>query len=466
MKNRTEVLCNNPVQGNVLYICIRDLRIQNNHSINYAYNLSYHFLTEFFVGIPLSNIKCNDVQYSFMLESIEEMYKDADKYKLNVSILDDLSEYISINKITNIVLDWSPLREYLDYYRKVTGMCKKRGIFCVQIDSHNVVPCKIFDVYKRTSSSVKMLLFKKFFEYLDEEYEVVESVDDANFIKNDVKYIVNVWDDLEVHKYNKKKNSPLNIPEYEKCKYFRGGFKAGNDTFNKFTLEKLKKYGELRNCPDVDGLSNLSPYLHFGIISPQKIIQEAYEKFYKTDKANLEIFVAEIFIWRETAEHFCYHNKNYDNIMGALEWARESLQSHTNDKREHLYTYKELEEGKTADKLWNAAQKQLIFFNKIHGYVRMYWAKQLVKWTKSPEEAIKIGIVLNDKYSIDGNDPNGYLGVMWSICGSMDRGYKDRPITGKIRPMNAIKTKWYARMWNNKEERTKYLKDREIKRKF
>lgn len=117
--------------------------------------------------------------------------------------------------------------------------------------------------------------------------------------------------------------------------------------------------------------------------------QPAHEKFHKTDKSNLEVFKARIFIWSETAEHFCYHNKDYDNIMGALEWARESLLSHSKDEREHLYIHKELEEGKTADELWNAGQKQLISSNKIHGYVRKFWTKQIVKWSECPEKALE-----------------------------------------------------------------------------
>ena len=469
MKDRLTVLANSPIKGNVLYISMRDLRLLNNHCIHYAYNLSYHYQSQMFIGVPIKDIKCNDVQYSLILENIEDLRKESIKQNLYLTILDNVNTFVKTNKIKNIILDWSPLREHIAFCNNIKDLCTKDKLFCIQIDSHNIVPCKILDVYKRTSSSVKIQLFKHFFEYLNEydDLQLEKSVNDSNFTSKNMKFIINAWDTLEPHKFNdKKKESSFkcNIPKYEPAKYYQGTYSAGLKVMDDFFNNKFHIYNECRNNPDVDGLSNLSPYIHLGILSPQKIIKLAYEKFYKKDKDNLDGYVAEIFIWRETSEHFCYHNKDYDNIMGALEWARDSLHEHAKDEREHLYTKEELEFGKTNDSFWNAAENQLLKLNKIHGYVRMYWAKQLVKWTKTPEEAVKIGIELNDKYSIDGNDPNGYTGVMWCICGTMDRGYKDRDITGKIRPLNAPKTKHYEKLWNDEKETEKYLKTKLINR--
>ena len=122
-------------------------------------------------------------------------------------------------------------------------------------------------------------------------------------------------------------------------------------------------------------------------------------------------------------------------------WARESLDEHSEDPREYVYSPEEFEKAKTHDPLWNAAQLGMVSQGKMHGYMRMYWAKKILEWTDSPENAIKIAIYLNDKYSLDGRDPNGYAGIAWSIGGVHDRAWKERPIYGKVRYMNYKGTK-------------------------
>lgn len=140
---------------------------------------------------------------------------------------------------------------------------------------------------------------------------------------------------------------------------------------------------------------------------------------------------------RELADNFCFYNlENYDSIKGTNEWAQKTLQDHAQDKREYLYTREKLEGGKTHDDLWNAAQLQLVNEGKMHGFLRMYWAKKILEWTASPEEALEVSLYLNDRFSLDGNDPNGYVGCMWSVCGVHDQGWAERPVFGKIRYMN------------------------------
>ncbi len=165
-------------------------------------------------------------------------------------------------------------------------------------------------------------------------------------------------------------------------------------------------------------------------------------------------YLEELIVRKELSENYCFYNSNYDNFQGAKPWAVESLNNHRNDPREFLYTSNELEFAITHDTAWNAAQKQMTTTGKMHGYMRMYWAKKILEWSQTPEEAIKIGVYLNDKYSIDGGDPNGYTGIMWSMCGIHDRAWFDRQIFGKIRYMNygGLKRKFdiskYEEEWN------------------
>ena len=138
----------------------------------------------------------------------------------------------------------------------------------------------------------------------------------------------------------------------------------------------------------------------------------------------------------ELADNFCYYQKHYNSIEGGPDWAIKTLNEHRNDKREYLYTKEEFENAKTHDELWNAAQLQLKTEGKMHTYMRMYWAKKILEWTKSPEEALDLTIYLNDHYSLDGSDSNGYVGSMWCIVGVHDKQFDERPIFGKVRWMS------------------------------
>jgi deoxyribodipyrimidine photo-lyase len=139
---------------------------------------------------------------------------------------------------------------------------------------------------------------------------------------------------------------------------------------------------------------------------------------------------------RELAENFCFYNPNYDSFDGIKNWAKETLSAHRSDVREYLYTEEQFERAETHDPLWNAAQLEMVKTGKMHGYMRMYWAKKILEWTASPEEAIAIALKLNDRYELDGRDPNGFVGVLWSIGGIHDRAWSNRPVFGKIRYMN------------------------------
>ena len=186
-----------------------------------------------------------------------------------------------------------------------------------------------------------------------------------------------------------------------------------------------------RNNPNLDGQSNLSPYLHFGQIAASRVALEVIKSM-----KDAGAFLEELIVRRELSDNFCYYNQNYDNLQGFPAWARSTLEEHSRDRREYLYTVEELERGSTHDDLWNAAQLEMVQRGKMHGYMRMYWAKKILEWTESPAEALRAAIYLNDRYELDGRDPNGYVGAAWSIGGVHDRAWKERAIYGKVRYMS------------------------------
>ena len=178
----------------------------------------------------------------------------------------------------------------------------------------------------------------------------------------------------------------------------------------------------------------MSPYLHFGQISAQRVALDV--KAFQGNKESEAAFLEELIIRRELSDNFCLYNSNYDSFEGFPNWAKETLNKHRKDKRDFIYTKEEFELAATHEYLWNAAQTELVITGKMHGYMRMYWAKKILEWTKSPEEALSIAVYLNDKYELDGRDPNGYVGCAWSIGGVHDRAWTERNVIGKIRYMN------------------------------
>jgi deoxyribodipyrimidine photo-lyase len=218
---------------------------------------------------------------------------------------------------------------------------------------------------------------------------------------------------------------------------FVPGETAANKQLNTFISTKLHGYSEQRNDPSVDGLSHLSPYLHFGHIASLRVIYEVQEALSKDSslQKDADALIEEMVVRKELSDNFCYYNTHYTSLAGAPEWAQKTLQKHANDNREFIYSRTQFEDAKTHDHAWNAAQLQLRKEGKMHGYMRMYWAKKVLEWSASPEEALQTLLYLNDFYSIDGGDPNGYVGILWSIAGVHDRPWGERPVYGTIRSM-------------------------------
>jgi len=212
---------------------------------------------------------------------------------------------------------------------------------------------------------------------------------------------------------------------------FVGGIRNAKIHLEDFIHNKFEKYSQLKNEPGLDYSSNLSPYLHFGQISPLYI----YRRLMDVDLADKEDFLEELVVRRELSMNFVFYNDNYDTIHSLHDWAKKTLSDHEKDKREYIYSLETLENADTHDPYWNAAQKEMVLTGKMHGYMRMYWGKKILEWSKTPLEAYKIAIYLNNKYNLDGRDPNGFTGVAWCF-GKHDRGWKERDVFGKIRYMN------------------------------
>jgi len=213
-----------------------------------------------------------------------------------------------------------------------------------------------------------------------------------------------------------------------------------------FVRHRLKGYASCRNSPDLDATSRLSPYLHFGHLGPHTVALAVM----KTDAAarDREAFLEEMIVRRELAINFVRFNRDYDRLQGCEPWGLNTLRAHAHDRHAYIYAPVQLERAETHDSLWNAAQTQMVRSGWMHGYLRMYWAKKILEWSRSPAEAFRTAISLNDRYELDGRDPNGYAGIAWAIGGKHDRAWGPRrPIYGTIRYMSLQST---SRKFNSK----------------
>jgi deoxyribodipyrimidine photo-lyase len=236
-----------------------------------------------------------------------------------------------------------------------------------------------------------------------------------------------------------------------------GGFKAAQAALGEFLDRRLASYVGDRNQPGLEAASGLSPYLHFGHISAHEIFAQAADReSWSIDRLappgpghrngwwgmteSAEAFLDQLVTWRELGYNMCVHQPQYDRYESLPEWALETLTRHGRDPRPSRYALRGFEQAETHDPLWNAAQRQLLREGRVHNYLRMLWGKKILEWSRTPREALRIMIELNNKYALDGRNPNSYSGIFW-VLGRYDRPWgPERPVFGTVRYMSSENT--------------------------
>ncbi|XP_018427648.1 PREDICTED: deoxyribodipyrimidine photo-lyase-like [Nanorana parkeri] len=413
----------------IIYWMSRDQRVEDNWAFLYAQRLAAKQKLPLHVVFCLVPKFLNATirHYGFMLKGLKEVAEDCKELNIPFHLLigyakDVLPDFVKENSVGGVVTDFAPLRVPMQWVQEVSERLPK-DVPLVQVDAHNIVPCWVASVKQEYGArTIRRKIHDQLSQFLTEFPPVIKHPYDAMFKAEPIDWEA-CYASLEVDR---------TVKEVE---WAKPGSKAGVEMLQSFITQRLKSFNSDRNNPNQQALSNLSPWFHFGQLSVQRAILEV-QKYRSKCKESVDSFVEEAVVRRELADNFCYYNKNYDKVEGAYEWAKKTLKDHEKDKRTPIYSLEKLESGKTHDPLWNAAQLQMVHEGKMHGFLRMYWAKKILEWTNSPEEALKFAIYLNDRYELDGRDPNGYVGCMWSICGIHDQGWAERAIFGKIRFMN------------------------------
>jgi len=358
------------------------------------------------------------------------------------SITADVKTYVQSHQACAIVTDFSPLRHIRDWTEEFASAMTLDNITIpmYQVDAHNIVPVWLASNKKEVGARTLRPRIHKLL---------------PDFLTTYPPFIGNKKDRRETAGQQQAVNSTTfesrPIIDWKKCEDFlqpdvsvppvstwaKPGTKSGMAQFEFFCRKGLSKYSDLRNDPTQDNIcSSMSPWTNYGHVSFQTLALSI--KALKVHTNATASFLEEGIVRRELSDNFCFYCKDgYDSIDGgAAEWAKDSLALHERDPREYIYTLEEFMNGETHDDLWNAAQMQVVQTGKMHGFLRMYWAKKILEWTPNATMALQIGLYLNDRFALDGNDPNGFVGVGWSIMGVHDMGWKERPIFGKIRYMN------------------------------
>ena len=213
-----------------------------------------------------------------------------------------------------------------------------------------------------------------------------------------------------------------------------GGLAVARPQLDRFLAHRLAEYAAAAGDPVADGCSRMSPYLHFGQVSPLDIALRVLDA--DAPRIASDAFLEQLIVRRELSLNACWHNAAYDRYDGLPAWARRTLAQHRSDKREFTYARAQWEAAATHDPCWNAAQTEMLRTGRMHNYMRMYWGKKILEWSRTPEEAFETALFLNNKYELDGRDPNGFVGVAWCF-GLHDRPWTERPVFGTIRYMNA-----------------------------
>jgi len=424
----------------------RDQRLDDNWALLFAQQKAKEYHTPLLICFCLTEFLNAPLRhYVFMIDGLAELAQRSHALGIPFFLLQgdpsqEIPDFIEAKAIGALVTDFSPLRLARQWKAAVV---EKVTIPVVEVDAHNIVPAWLaspkaeFAAYTFRPKITKLLP-----QYLEEFSAIEKGEYQAEFPQID-------WSSVTANLKCDQTVGPV--------EWIKSGEAAAQGALEQFIAEHLIDYDQKRNDPTQDGQSNLSPYLHFGQLSAQRIALdvEHAQRQDSTLHVSVAVFLEELIVRRELSDNFCLYTPEYDQAAAWPNWAVQTHQMHRHDLREHLYTLEELEHAHTHDPAWNAAQTEMVKRGKMHGYMRMYWAKKILEWTSSPEEALQITIFLNDKYFLDGRDPNGYVGIQWSIAGVHDRSWFERPVFGTIRYMNfnGLKRKFkidtYVDQWSS-----------------
>ncbi|MHC4476658.1 MAG: deoxyribodipyrimidine photo-lyase [Planctomycetota bacterium] len=413
----------------IVYWMQQSQRAEYNHALEYAVELANAYDQGVLVAFGLMDDypEANLRHYTFMLEGLRETQASLAKKGIKMAIQRGSPPDVALalgRKASVIVCD----RGYLNH-QKIWRTQVARSAVCrvVQVESDVVVPLEVVSPKAEYAArTIRPKIHKHLNDYLlPFKSGVVKKASlDLKINSIDLKTVSALFKKLSID----RSVAPV-------TQFFRGGTSRGKKRLGEFIKKRFQHYVKNRNQPQTDDISHMSPFLHFGQLSPIYIAMQIKAAGSRLKKAQ-EAYLEELIVRRELAMNFVNYTPNYDSFTCLPQWAQKTLKQHQKDKREYVYTRSQLENAETHDEYWNAAMREMKITGFMHNYMRMYWGKKILEWTNTPEHAFRTTLAMNNRYFLDGRDPNSYTGVAW-VFGAHDRAWFERPIFGKIRYMAA-----------------------------
>lgn len=419
----------------VMYWMQQSQRVHYNHALKHAIELANHMRLPLVVFFGLSDgyPEANARHYHFMLEGLKEVKDLLEKLHIHFLLIKGKPEEMILRYLSDaqaLVMDYGYLKVPRAWRLHVIEESNIRfpHLFIDMIDTDLIVPVRVASNKAEYGAYTIRPKIKKLYEsFRDFDAIPVLKYPKALPFKSD--------DDLSDLD---RLVASLHIDHsVQKSPYFKGGYQSASHMFYHFIESHIDFYQD-SNDPSKGHTSKLSMYLHFGQISALEILERLYKhaEHHHIDGTSLDQFIEQLLIRRELAFNYVVYHKGYDQFETMTEpWAYETMSVHEKDKRLYLYDLETLEKGLTHDPYFNAAMHEMSVTGYMHNYMRMYWAKKIIEWTKTYKIAYETILYLNNKYFIDGRDPNSYTGIAWCF-GKHDRAWTEREVFGKLRYMN------------------------------
>ncbi len=454
----------------VLYRLQIHRRFQWNHALEYAVNRANEHDKPLLIyeGLRCDYPWASDRFHRFIMESMQELQEEAAGRVQYIPFIEyepgeEPAFYETLaSEAVEVISDEYPVFIMREQNNRTAKEC---GVRYTTVDANGIIPLEATEKAAYNAYFFRKIVqrtFPDFYRAAPDNDPLSnlgnrESLDLPDKIRDGAERSRNDLEDIS------KCISRLPIDHEVEPVASPGTRKAAIEEFEDFIEHRLDRYHEEANQPDNSAASNMSPWLHFGKISPFEITRRVFEQqpgkwslddlvdqngsrgSYFSDDPNIESYLDEVITWREVGFHFAWHEEEIDTFESLPDWVRETLNEHRSDTRPYVYTLEEFEQAETHDEIWNAAQRQLRREGVIHNYLRMLWGKKILEWTPDPETALAYMIELNNKYAVDGRDPNSYSGIFWCL-GRFDRPWPERKIYGKVRYMSSDSTRKKCRL--------------------
>jgi deoxyribodipyrimidine photo-lyase len=411
----------------VLYWMQSSQRAECNHALEYAVGAANERNLPVVVAFGLTENypEANVRHYAFMLEGLEEVRRGLHRRGIRFVLLrrsPELAATEMAREAALVVADRGYLRIQKQWRNHVA---KNVPCAVVQVESDAVVPVETASPKEEyTAGTLRPKLRRILQDYL-------VPLAERPLRKDSLSLSLDVDAEEDFQSLPGRMDIDRTVAP---AKTARGGAARAKALLDRFIERKIGSYDTHHGDPGLDDSSHLSPYLHFGQIAPLAVaLRVSGDR--SVPAAAREAYLEQLIVRRELSLNFVYYNERYDEFESLPDWAKKTLAGHAGDRREVLYSPGQWERAGTHDPYWNAAQREMVLSGRMHNYMRMYWGKKILEWSRTPAEAFRTALWLNNRYELDGRDPNGFAGVAWCF-GKHDRAWPERKIFGKIRYMN------------------------------